>query len=168
MKFAMPIIFLLLLLTPGFCISQEIVYEKEIESTFLVGEFDRSSLQEGEFGKHFMNEYENYNPCNHTLQQLKKNIYETSIVIVLGTWCHDSQTQLGRFYKILDLLDYNTNTVTNICLDKDKLAGELDITDFNVEFVPTFIFYNELVETGRIVESPSITLEKDILQILTQ
>ena len=168
MKFAMPISLILLLLTPGFSISQEIVSEEGLENTFLVGEFNRSILQEGEFGKHFINEYKNYNPCNHTLQQLKKNIYETSIVIVLGTWCHDSQTQLGRFYKILDLLDYNTNTVTNFCLDKDKLAGELDITDYNVEFVPTFIFYNELMETGRIVESPSTTLEKDILQILTQ
>jgi hypothetical protein len=37
----------------------------------------------------------------------------------------------------------------------------------NIEYVPTFIFYNNKnVEIGRIVEQPNSTLEKDILQLL--
>jgi len=170
MKFAIPYIILFCLLIPVLSISQDKTSDKGLEkdSTILIGKVERSILQQGEFGKQFMKEYENYQPCTNTLQQLKNKIYENSIVIVLATWCHDSQEQLGRFYKILDLLDYNTNMVTAICLDKNKLAGELDIGNYDVTLVPTFIFYNELKETGRIIESPISSLEKDILQILKQ
>ncbi len=170
MKFAIPFILLFFLLIPGLSISQDNSSGKEFEkdTTILIGKVERNILQQGDFGKYFKEEYKNYQPCTNTIQQLKNKVYENSIVIVLATWCHDSQQQLGRFYKILDLLDYNTNMVTTICLDKNKLAGELDITSYDVKLVPTFIFYKELKENGRIIESPNTSFEKDILQILNQ
>jgi len=170
MKFAIPFILLFFLLIPGLSISQDNSSGKEFEkdTTILIGKVERNILQQGDFGKYFKEEYKNYQPCTNTIQQLKNKVYENSIVIVLATWCHDSQEQVGRFYKILDLLDYNTNMVATICLDKNKLAGELDISSYDVKLVPTFIFYNELKETGRITESPNASLEKDILQILNQ
>lgn len=168
MKFAIPFILLFSLLIPGLSISQDIYKEPVKDSTILIGKINRSTLQQGDFGQHFIHEYENYQPCTNTLQQLKNNIYENSIVIVLATWCHDSQEQVGRFYKILDLLDYNTNVISIICLDKDKLAGELDISEYDITLVPTFILYNNLEETGRIIESPATSLENDILDIVKQ
>ncbi len=168
MKYAILFFVVFFLLIHGLSVSQDSTSTKheENENTILVGKVDRNSLQVGEFGKNFKEEYKNYQPCTNTLQQLQNSIYENSIVIVLATWCHDSQEQVGRFYKILDLLDYNSNMVTTICLDKEKLAGELDIHEFDIILVPTFIFYNGLKETGRIIESPNTSLEKDILQIL--
>jgi len=170
MKLVTSHLILFLFLTSGLCISQDSISDKgsELESNILVGKVDRNSLQQGEFGKHFKEEYRNYEPCTNALQKIKQDVYENSIVIVLGTWCHDSQEQVGRFYKILDLLDYNTNLVTIICLDKDKLAGGLDISKYDIKLIPTFIFYNNLHETGRIIESPETTLEKDILKFLNQ
>lgn len=136
------------------------------KDNFLVGAVDRDELQLGNFGEHFLTEYKNYQPCTNSLQQIQDKIYNKSIVIVLATWCHDSQIQVGRFYKILDQLNYNTNNVVNICLDRDKLAGEEDIKKFDVTLVPTFIFYQGSSEKGRIIESPTMTLEKNIVQIL--
>lgn len=46
----------------------------------------------------------------------------------------------------------------------------LDITDevdgLNINFVPTFIFYTNEIEVGRIIETPDVTLEIDFENIL--
>lgn len=170
MKLTFPLFVFIFSIVSGFSFSQDSTSQIVSDSSenLLVGEVDRYQLQQDEFGQHFKEEYALYNPCTETLQQLKKEIYNKSIVIVLATWCHDSQIQVGRFYKILDLLDYNTNRVTTICLDRDKLAGELDINKFDIKLVPTFIFLNDSKALGRIIESPKTSLEKDIVQILNQ
>jgi hypothetical protein len=164
----LPIISLLVLLSYS-GLSQDITSNDSIpKEDFLVGIFDRQQLQKGDFGKYFLEEYADYEPNNEVLLELKKSIYNKSIIIFLATWCHDSQIQLGRFYKILDLLDYNTRNLPNYCLDKEKKAGDLDLSTFDMEWVPTFIFYDGKKEIGRIVESPEISLEKDMLNILSQ
>jgi hypothetical protein len=48
--------------------------------------------------------------------------------------------------------------------DKDTPQGYE--TDFNIEYVPTIIFYRNGEVLNRIVEYPQITLEKDMLAIL--
>ncbi|MEZ5198426.1 MAG: thioredoxin family protein [Bacteroidales bacterium] len=131
-----------------------------------VGLTDRATLQSGEFGAHFFLEYQAYSPCRQTIDKLKNKIYTSSITLVLATWCHDSQQQVPRFFKILDELDYNTNNVKIITVDKDKLAGDVDISDLNIELVPTFIFHKNNNETGRIIESPTESLEKDMYKIV--
>ena len=134
---------------------------------FIVGKCDRIDLQKGDFGKHFFEEYNNYNPESEFLDNIKNKIFNCSITIVLGTWCHDSQQQVPRFIKILDELDYNTNYLEIICVDKDKKTGDIEITDMNIERVPTFIFYEKDKEIGRIIETPNKSLEIDTYKILT-
>ena len=136
------------------------------DEEILVGKVTRSQLQTGEFGDYFEYNYTNYSPDQQTINELKNKIYGYDIIIVLGTWCSDSQREVPRFYKILDKLEYNTNTVTIYCVDRNKTAGNYDISDLNIERVPTFIFVKDGVEKGRIIETPQNTLEKDMLEIL--
>jgi len=132
-----------------------------------VGKYERKALQQGDFGKHFLEQYQNYEPDIDVLNRLKNRIYNYSITIVLGTWCSDSQEQVPMFFKILDNIDYNTNDVKIICIDRSKKAGDTDISDLNIERVPTFIFHKDNLEKGRIIEIPQETLEKDIQKIIT-
>ena len=45
--------------------------------------------------------------------------------------------------------------------------GLLNETEgLNIEKVPTFIFYKNGIEIGRIIESPEKSIEKDFLKIL--
>ena len=132
----------------------------------LVGKVTRSQLQTGEFGDYFEYNYTNYSPDQQTIDKLKNKIYGYDIIIVLGTWCSDSQREVPRFYKILDKLEYNTNYVNIYCVDRNKTAGNDDISNLNIGRIPTFIFVKDGVEKGRIVESPKNTLEKDMLEIL--
>ena len=68
----------------------------------------------------------------------------------------------------MEQLPANAVSLEIIGTDRDKLAGDTDISSLNIEFVPTFIFYESDTELGRIVETPSETMEKDILQILNK
>ena len=136
------------------------------DTNIIVGECDRSDLQTGEFGNHFFEEYRSYQADGELSESIKNKIFSCSITIVLATWCHDSQLQVPRFIKILDNIDYNTNYLKIICVDKEKKAGDIDISMLDIEKVPTFIFYKEDKEVGRIIETPSETLEIDTFNIL--
>jgi thiol-disulfide isomerase/thioredoxin len=139
---------------------------KSDTSGMLVGKVMRSDLQKGDFGIAFIEEYKNYSPASTNLESLKNSIFNTSIVIVMATWCSDSRKQVPAFFKILDQLDYKTSHVEIICVDRDKKAPGYDMTELRIELVPTFILYQHGRETGRIIESPEITLEKDLVNIL--
>jgi len=132
----------------------------------LVGKCKRIELQNSNFGNDFFEEYRSYDPDMEILEDIENKIYNCSVTIVLGTWCGDSQIQVPRFIKILDVLDYNTNYLKLICVDKNKKAGNSDITALNIERVPTFIFYKKNKEVGRIIETPINTLELDTYYIL--
>ncbi len=68
----------------------------------------------------------------------------------------------------MDILNYNTNHIKIISVDEEKSGGDTDISDLNIELVPTFIFYRNDIEKGRIIETPVNTIENDILDILNK
>ncbi|MBI9035345.1 MAG: hypothetical protein JEZ03_12835, partial [Bacteroidales bacterium] len=47
-------------------------------------------------------------------------------------------------------------------------AGDVDLGSFDVQRVPTFILTKENIEVGRIIETPELSLEEDLLQILNR
>ena len=134
----------------------------------IVGKCDRDDLQKGDFSKYFFEEYINYQLDSELLYNIKNKIFNCSITIVLGTWCHDSQQQVPRFIKILDKLDYNTNYLEIICVDKEKKAGDINLSTMDIERVPTFIFYKDGKELGRIIETPAKSMEIDTYNILSK
>ncbi len=92
------------------------------------------------------------------------------IVLYMGTWCEDSQVQVPEFFKILDYLEYDINNMMVIGLEK-KSDGKLispthEEKGMNITHVPSFLFYKNGKEIGRIIEFPEQTLEKDMLTIL--
>jgi hypothetical protein len=131
------------------------------------GTSKRADLQKGVFSNYFFKEYSDYTPSKEATDLLENKIFSYSITVVLGTWCGDSKEQVPRFIKILDVLDYNTNLLEIICVDRKKSAG-MDISSLKIERVPTFIFFKEGIEIGRITESPLITLEEDIIRLLNK
>ena len=88
------------------------------------------------------------------------------IFVVLGTWCGDSREQVPAFLKILDMIGYPSEQVFMVAVDREKKAGNFCIGDFNIKLVPTFIMTVDGEETGRIIETPATTLEKDLLRIV--
>ncbi len=143
------------------------MFDTIAKEQILIGYCNRAGLNSDIFGQYFNDEYKNYSPDHKVLDQIRKDLMSTEIVIVMATWCDDSRQQVGRFYKILDSTSCNTDQVRLICVDKKKKGGPVSLEGMDIQRVPTFIVYRAGKEIGRIVESPKETLEKDLLTILS-
>lgn len=142
--------------------------DSKTNSNILIGYCDLEGLKTGEFGSFFNAEYELYNPEKSFISELKKLNKNINITLVLGTWCDDSKVQVPRFVKILDLMDFDFGKLKIIAFDSDKTAPGISAADLSLRKIPTFIFYRDGVEFGRIVETPFDTLEKDMLKLFSR
>lgn len=149
----------------------ERVMDEKSQTQILIGLTDAKYLLEGELGISFNTEYANYNPDTALISQISSKIQssdtDVQLTIVLGTWCGDSKEQVPRFYRINKLLKTPFQDIKVICVDRQKKAGTYDIADLKIEKVPTFIFSRNGVEIGRIIETPLVTIESDIMKILS-
>jgi thiol-disulfide isomerase/thioredoxin len=86
--------------------------------------------------------------------------------VVLGTWCGDSVSQVPKFMAVQRALRKNRLPVQFMGLDRTKKAPAEVAEGRNIERVPTFIIYHKGVEIGRIVETPKVSVEADLAEIL--
>lgn len=142
------------------------VIDEKSEKEILVGECDYKVFADSNYSWWFDYEYNNYKPDSLTIEQIKKLNHNFDIVIIMGTWCSDSRREVPRFLKILEQIIYDKDKINIICVDRNKLSYNLDVSKYGIKYVPTFIFEKNGFELGRIVETPTETLEKDLLDIL--
>lgn len=164
---------LLIIVLFGFIVgySQEpnkVIVDPQLKKKVLIGKCDREGLKSDVFKEHFNEGYASYQPDEKTIKQLKRLKKGIQVVVVMASWCHDSKEQVPRFYKILDEIKFNGQHIELIAVDRAKTGGDFDVTSLDINRVPTFIFYKGGRELGRIVESPSGSLEKDMLLIFMQ
>lgn len=145
----------------------KIIVDEELNERVLIGPCDRDGLESEIFKEYYKNEYGDYKPDEAIVKKIKGLKKGVEIVIVMGSWCQDSEEQVPRFYKIIDQATIRDSKINLIAVNRAKTAGETDISALDIERVPTFIFYKKGREIGRIVETPTSTLEKDMLLILT-
>ncbi len=132
----------------------------------LIGICDKTAFSDTSFSWWFNFEYNNYLPDSIIVEQLKGIEQDYRITLVIGTWCSDSKREIPRFYKILDMINYDQNKITLICVDRSKVSSVDGYSELGIKFVPTIIFYRNGSEIGRIIEAPVGKLEKDILEII--
>ena len=118
------------------------------------------------FDSAYKAEYPIYHADEATMKQLAGKLNDIKVTLVMATWCGDSKEWVPRFYKIMDELNYDYKNLTLICVDRSKKAQGTGVDELKIELVPTFIFYRNEVELGRIIEVPGDLMEKEILKIL--
>mgnify|MGYP005842141577 CR=1 FL=1 len=134
----------------------------------LIGYCTREAFQDTAFKDWFDEQYNNYQPDYEVLDKLEGKLDDISITIVMGTWCSDSREQIPSFYKILDELNYPTDRINLICVDRNKKGLSNEADGLNIELVPTIIFYRNNEEISRLIETPAESLEKDMLLIASK
>jgi len=107
-----------------------------------------------------------YNPNSDILKKIKPLIKKREIVLIMGTWCEDSEREIPGFIKILESTNYNTTKMRIIAVDEDKTTPNFIEKDYELINIPTIIFYENKNEINRIVEFPIKSIEEDILDIL--
>lgn len=117
-------------------------------------------LQKYEIGK------VQYQPDPEPVEQLKKFSQDAHILVFLGTWCPDSEREVPRFLKIMDMIQNERIKYQLFGLDRSKRDAEGFAQKHQIEFVPTFIVLHGNQEIGRIVEQPMVSLEHDLVEIL--
>lgn len=144
----------------------KVVIDEKSNKPMLVGLCTRENLtKDTSFSWWFFAEYDYYQPEDSIIKLI--NLDSIKIVLVLGTWCSDSRREVPHFYKILDKLNFDEKNLIVYCVDRKKQAEGFDIEQYIIERVPTFIFYKNDSELGRIIETPIETLERDMLKIIS-
>jgi len=138
------------------------------QSTWLLGYIDPVRFTRPPHNEWFLKGFDEYAADSLVLGRLREAAGEDlSVKIVLGTWCPDSRREVPRFMKITGLLGIDKENMTFIGVDDAKISPVGEYEELGIERVPTFIFYKNNVEAGRIIENPVSSLEQDMLDILT-
>ena len=111
-------------------------------------------------------ELESYQPDSAAVAFLQNFDKDIQISVLLGTWCSDSRREVPRFLKIMDAVHNPHFQYELIGLDRAK-KDSLGLGEkFQIEYVPTFIVLKNSEEIGRIIETPTETIEQDLVEIL--
>lgn len=145
------------------------VWDFRDATTWLLGDLTLAMLNNEPHSVWFTEGYTGYQPDQEIMGELvglDKN--DLTITIVLGTWCPDSRREVPRFIKMIDLWGFSREKIRLIGVDINKVAPLGDYPALAIERVPTFIFYKNNIEKGRIIEVPVTSLEQDTRDILKE
>lgn len=144
--------------------------EKQNNATLLLGKINKEALIKAPYTSWFTKGYDEYAPDVATINSLKESLSTYTITAFMGTWCGDSKRETPRLYKILEACQFPLDRLTLIAVArnaesyKQSPGGEHE--GMNIHRVPTIIFYKDGKEVNRIVETPVMSLEKDMLAII--
>lgn len=140
----------------------------KVQNSMLLGEIEKKDFLSPPFASWFNANYDSYEPAPEAMETIEGNISEVDeIVVYMGTWCPDSKREVPKFFRILDMANYDLDQVKMVAVDRSKNAPDNSQEEYGVFRVPTFIFYKDGEEIGRFVENPRETLEKDVAKIVS-
>ncbi len=164
------IIILLNACSPQMNASKNQVTKDSNGKPMLLGSVNRSALEKKPFNEWFDKNYEDYKTNDSLISLISPLLTGKEIVLYMGTWCGDSRREIPRMYKILDAAGVKTSQLKLVTVDNHdstyKQSPQHEERGLNIHRVPDLIVYDHGTELGRIVESPVVSLERDLLSIL--
>ncbi|KAB1160368.1 tetratricopeptide repeat protein [Tenacibaculum aiptasiae] len=134
----------------------------------LLGKTNKKAFETKDFSW-FQKNYEDYITNKDVINEFKEQLKDYTIKVFYGSWCGDSKRGIPKFYKVLDEAGYDLKNLEAIAVDRKpeayKASPNGEEKGLNIHRVPTFIFYKNNREVGRIVESPKQDYERDMLAI---
>ena len=109
--------------------------------------------------------YDNYEVTD---QINLSDLEDISVVIMFGTWCHDSKREVPRMLRILDSAGVGTEQLSLIGVDINKTEPKGREKLYNLRNTPTLILLRNGKEVGRIIERPNVSLEADLIVLTTR
>ena len=144
-----------------------IITDKDLDMKILIGRANENGLANPVFIENWQDALDSYTPDKLVAKKLRKIFRKSktiSIKVFFGSWCGDSQEQIPNFVKLMHKTRFKN--VEYYGVSRQKTMPCMDISVYNIERVPTFVIYKDDVEIGRIIETPTISLEKDLVKIL--
>ncbi len=117
-------------------------------------------------GKDWQDKYDKFQPPADMVEAMKAKFGGgMRIDVYLGLWCPDSRNNVPLFLKLLDSLGA-TVPVRYFGVPRKARDVKYYVEEFNVEKVPSFIFYRDDKEIGRIIENPKTGIAEDTFDIV--
>ncbi|MDP3927853.1 MAG: thioredoxin family protein [Bacteroidota bacterium] len=133
----------------------------------LIGSVQKSLLQTHASSLWFEPNYQQYKPNSVIIDSLKWHANNLQVLVFAGSWCSDTQRELPRFFKVADAIGLNPNQIDIHMLNENKKGFYINESIFKIQSVPTFIFFKNGKEIGRIVESTTLPFEQEWLNLLS-
>ncbi len=136
----------------------------------LYGVCTQDSLLQAPYSSWYSSNYSEYIPNATVTKQLQQlNLKGVTATLYFGSWCGDSKREVPRMLKVLITIGIpNTKLIAlgnSDSLTKQSPTGEQ--IGQGIFKVPVCILYKAGKEVGRIMEYPAVSLEHDMLTILS-
>ena len=109
----------------------------------------------------FAKQYQAFSPTPQDVALMQK-LAGKEVLVLLGTWCHDSAREVPLFIKLLDESKVELSKITFVTVGYDKRDEAGIALAHDLQYTPTFIIKHNGVEVNRVVEKPSGTLAQDL------
>ncbi|MEN8138837.1 MAG: thioredoxin family protein [Bacteroidota bacterium] len=145
------------------------IVDPDINKEILIGKVDEEGLKNYSVFDEADVYYEHYKVDKGIAAKIAVDSENIKIKVVFGSWCGDSKINVPAFQKIVKESGFDKTNIEYYAVDRKKTGGDVDLSALNVKYVPTFIFYRDNKEIGRIVEYPKgKSLEEDWLNIVSE
>lgn len=135
-----------------------------------VGEITPKALLEG--FPVFAKEYTDFEVDAAAQTQLPLLAQQTaegqSLLVLFGTWCHDSQREVPRLLKLLNAAEADMSKVRLVAVNYEKEDPQGIAKAHKLRYTPTIILLKDDKELGRIVERPKQSLAQDLVALSGQ
>lgn len=105
--------------------------------------------------------YEQYQPSSEEMAAVK-SLSGKSLIVLFGTWCHDSEREVPRLLKLLDLSGVELQSLSLHGVNYNKQEPNDLHQQYVLKYSPTIILLQGENELGRIVEKPVASLGEDL------
>jgi hypothetical protein len=107
-----------------------------------------------------------YHPKPEIIEKIKAIHREIQVEVFMGCWCPDCTQHVSAYFKITEMADNPYIYTSYIGIPREREARTEFIQGKNIVRIPTFIIYFQGQEIGRIIETPSKSVEEDLIDIL--
>jgi len=140
------------------------------ERSILIGSVTRADLKTPPYSEWFDGQYSRYQPDPQSVEKLRPLLKGVSVEAYFGTWCGDSRRQVPRLVRLLDLAGLEEQRLGLVALSDRAMEfkqspGHPEAKRY-VHRTPTIVVVRDGREIGRIVETPALSLEADLVAIL--
>ena len=142
--------------------------DEETGATIFKGQVTLADLQEEPSFGWLKKGEAAYTPDSNAIKFLRKELPVYTIVVLMGTWCDDSQFLIPKLSKTLEAVKFPMKQFVMYGVDRAKQTGGMESKLYDVKRVPTIILYKGNIEKGRIVESVKRSIETDLVQLIQQ
>jgi len=154
--------------------AQHSVLHQEIKdprgNPVLLGQWTREKLEQAPYDDWWVKNYKAYTIDTATADDLRPKLAGKRFVIFMGTWCGDSRREVPRMFKILDYCGVPASSIQLILVNSTdsmyKQSPGHEERGLNIFRVPDLLVMDHQQEMGRIVESPVLSLEKDLSEVV--